>query len=112
LNPLEKEVLKIIFSKLDNITVENKFQFGFLILEFVMSEFDYMFNKHNIYDNNEQTIILTIKQEYLAVLSASVFNPIRLPMVSKPKEWTFSQNYDGSIQLENVGGYLLDEFNE
>lgn len=86
LSNLEKEVVTSICLKLDNITVEIQFQFGTLILEFIMTEFDYIFVKHKILENNEATTFLSIKQEYLAVLAGSVFNPLRLPMVSKPKE--------------------------
>jgi len=85
LDVLEKEVVTNICTKLDSITVENQFQFGILITEFIMSEFEYIFVKHNVYENTENTLFINIKQEYLAVLAASVFNPIRLPMVSNPK---------------------------
>jgi DNA-directed RNA polymerase len=62
------------------------------------------------------------------VLAGSIFNPIRLPMVSKPKKWTYSTNLtagsegsegsegtegrEGEIKIESKGGYFLDEFNE
>jgi hypothetical protein len=112
LNPSEKAVVLSICQKLDSITVDSKFQFGILIMEFIMSEFDYIFVKHNIYENKENHIFLNIKQEYLAVLAGSVFNPIRLPMVAKPKKWLYSELLDDGLQLESTGGYYIDEFNE
>lgn len=114
LNPTEKEVVLSICNKLDSrfATVDSKFQFGILIMEFIMSEFDYIFVKHNIYENKENHIFLNIKQEYLAVLAGSVFNPIRLPMIAKPKKWLYSELLDGGLQLESSGGYYIDEFNE
>lgn len=112
LEELEKAVVVNICKKLETITVDSKFQFGILILEFIMSEFDYIFVKHNIFENKENHIFLNIKQEYLAVLAGSVFNPLRLPMVAKPKEWKYSIPFDGGLQLENTGGYYIDEFNE
>jgi len=112
LNPTEKEVVLSICKKLESLTVDSKFQFGILIMEFIMSEFDYIFVKHNIYENKENHIFLNIKQEYLAVLAGSVFNPIRLPMIAKPKKWLYSELLDGGLQLESSGGYYIDEFNE
>ena len=112
LKPSEKAVVLSICPKLDSITVDSKFQFGILIMEFIMSEFDYIFVKHNVYENNENHIFLNIKQEYLAVLAGSVFNPIRLPMVAKPKKWKYSKLSEGGLQLERTGGYYIDEFNE
>src|SRR5260221_768330 len=110
LNPTEKNVVLSICNKLESITVDSKFQFGILIMEFIMSEFDYIFVKHNIYENKENHIFLNIKQEYLAILAGSVFNPIRLPMVAKPKKWLYFELLDGVLRLESSGGYYLDAF--
>lgn len=71
-----------------------------------------MFVKTNVRDNSETNTFLNIKQEYLAVLAGSVFNLIRLPMISKPKLWEYSLNFDGGVVLESTGGYYLDGFNE
>ena len=106
LSLIELEVVNSICSRLDSITVESRFQFGILIMEFIFSEFDYMFVKHTVTENKENHIYLNVKPEYLAVLQGSIFNPIRLPMVAKPKEWQYKDG--GSYQ----GGYYLDEFNE
>jgi len=111
LEPRERDVVINICSKLESITVESKFQLGLLLLEFIFSEFDYMFVKHIIKDYKENHIYLNVKPEYLAVLSGSIFNPMRLPMVTKPKEWEYTKVPSG-VEIITTGGYLLDEFNE
>jgi hypothetical protein len=56
LSTIEKEVVESICKGLDEITVDSKFQFGILLLEFIMSEFDYIFVKLNIIENKENHI--------------------------------------------------------
>lgn len=110
LTQTEQGVVLSICEKLNSITVDSKFQFGILIMDFIMSEFDYIFDKHTNYEENKENhIIINIKKEYLAVLAGAVFYPIRIPMVTKPKKWGYkipNNSIDG-IQLFNTGGYFL-----
>ena len=109
LNKLQNElsidkltIVKEVKEKFNNLPVESKLQFGLLLLELLMSEFSYIFERVIINENNESHIYITISKEYLAVLSSVMFNPIKLPMLTTPKKWS----------EESIGGYILDEFNE
>ena len=65
ISSIEKEVVLDIYSKFNNIPIESKFQFGQLIMELIMSEFDYMFIKHNIVEFKENHIFLNIKRNII-----------------------------------------------
>jgi len=86
LSELEREVVLEINEKIESIPIESKFKFGDLLLELVLDEFNYMFVKSNIFENKQHYIYITIKPEYLNILAGSIFNPIKLPMITKPKE--------------------------
>nr|QWO71450.1 RNA polymerase [Lyophyllum shimeji] len=106
---LELEIIKDIQDKLDFVTVESKFRFGNFLIDFIFEEFSYIFSKINYYEGGEQYIYITITAEYLSVLSASLFNPIKLPMIAMPKIWDFLEK---DLTFTQIGGYYLEEFNE
>jgi DNA-dependent RNA polymerase len=110
----DKIIISEIENRLINLPLESKYQFGDLLIEFILDEFNYIFSKENIYENNEHHIYITIKSEYLSILTGSIFNPIKLPMVAQPKKWDFSNecSSDGTTTVTQMGGYYLDEFNE
>nr|QWO71453.1 RNA polymerase [Calocybe gambosa] len=102
---LEPEKLLIVTevkAEIDKIPVEVKMQFGKYLFDILTEEFSYIFNKNLIYENNESHIYINISKEYLSILSSVMFNPINIPMISKPKLWS----------QQEIGGYLLSEFNE
>jgi hypothetical protein len=106
-NKLSEEELIIVTEvkkglELRNLPIDSKIQFGQLLLDLLMDEFSYIFERIMIYDNNESNIYISITKEYLRILSSIIFNPIKLPMIVEPKIWSD----------KNIGGYLLDEFNE
>jgi DNA-directed RNA polymerase len=87
----------------------------------ILEEFNYIFEKNSIFENNDHYIYISIKPQYLAVLTGSIFNPIRLPMICKPKKWVYKEeilinegnkNEESQLVLMETGGYLLDQFNE
>nr|ADO51620.1 rnapol [Moniliophthora roreri] len=102
LSPEELSIVKEVKEQFNNLPVDSKLQFGHLLFELLISEFSYIFERIMISENNETHLYITISKEYLAVLSSVMFNPIKLPMITKPKIWS----------QDNIGGYLLDEFNE
>ena len=95
-------VVKDVKEQIHNLPLESKIQFGQLLFDLLMAEFSYIFEIIKITENKESHLYITITKEYLAVLTSVMFNPIRLPMICKPKVWS----------KEKIGGYLLDEFNE
>ena len=113
LSEQEKTIIYEIKEKIDVLPFESKYKFGDLLLELILDEFEYMFVKTNVYENNQHFIYISIKPEYLNILAGSIFNPIKLPMIAKPKEWIYTtiDNTD-KIKITEIGGYYLDQFNE
>jgi hypothetical protein len=85
LNDEDKEIVDYIADKLHELPLESKYKFADLLLEFIFDEFDYIFDKYSVYKHNMHYIYITIKPEYLAILTSSIFNPIKLPMIVEPK---------------------------
>jgi len=108
----DQNIVEEIKDKLENLAYEIKYKFGDLLLELILDEFNYIFTKNSIYENNEHYIYISIKQGYLAILTSSIFNPIKLPMISPPKKWEFEKLDQGIIEIKEIGGYYLDQFNE
>lgn len=112
LSEIEREIVLDTHEKINDIPFESKYQFGDFLLELLLEEFEYIFEKQNLYENNEHYIYISIKQQYLAVLTSSIFNPIRLPMIVKPKNWEYLEYENKKIIVTQIGGYYLDQFNE
>ena len=89
LNKLAREEYSLvndITNKLNEFPLESRYKFGDLLLELILDEFNYIFTKNSIIEDKEHRIYISIKPEYLAILTGSIFNPIKLPMITKPKE--------------------------
>ena len=112
LSEQDLNIIKDIECKLDNLPHETKYKFGSLLLELILDEFDYIFTKNSIYENNEHYIFISIKPNYLAILTSSIFNPIKLPMIAPPEKWEYEIDKDSKLKIVKVGGYYLDQFNE
>nr|QWO71452.1 RNA polymerase [Calocybe cyanea] len=98
-------IIKEVKDSFDSLPLDSKLQFGILLYELLMNEFSYIFKIIKIYEDYESHLYVTISKEYIAVLSRVIFNPIKLPMLCEPNKW-----YNG--KSGNIGGYLLEEFNE
>ena len=115
---LSKEEINLINdikNKLIDFPIESKYKFGDLLLELILDEFSYIFVKNNLIENGEHRIYISIKPEYLSILTGSIFNPIKLPMIAIPKEWsfdTYGKNSNKVKEILKTGGYYLSEFNE
>ena len=117
LNKLAREEYSLvndITNKLNEFPLESRYKFGDLLLELILDEFNYIFTKNSIIEDKEHRIYISIKPEYLAILTGSIFNPIKLPMITKPKEWTYEllDNSNRIKKMKKIGGYYLDQFNE
>lgn len=95
-----------------DLPFESKYNLGNLILELILDEFNYIFGRNKIIENNNTYVYIYIKHEYLNILTGSIFNNIKLPMISVPKEWVYEKNSKNSVLITKIGGYYLDQFNE
>ncbi|OSX56101.1 hypothetical protein POSPLADRAFT_1087357, partial [Postia placenta MAD-698-R-SB12] len=113
LSEQEINIIKDIEEKLDVLPHETKYKFGSLLLELILDEFDYIFTKNSIFEKNEHYIYISIKPNYLAILTSSIFNPIKIPMIAKPKLWEYNISSESkNIEITKLGGYYLDQYNE
>jgi hypothetical protein len=55
------------------------------LFTFLEEEFGYILEKYNIIENSNNYIYYKVKDEYIKILSKSVFMPIKLPMLCEPK---------------------------
>nr|QWO71443.1 RNA polymerase [Termitomyces sp. T8] len=113
-NQVEKEIIMLIMNKFQDLTIETKYKFGDLLLELILEEFNYIFIKNSIFSKNEHHIYISISPEYLAILTGSIFNPVRLPMINPPKNWQYKIDTETNkvSKFTQIGGYYLDEYNE
>ena len=114
LTPEEMDLVTNIKIKIDEFPIDSRYKFGGLLLELILDEFDYIFVKNSLFEKSEHRIYISIKPEYLAILTGSIFNPIKLPMIAKPKEWEFETlEFSNKVkEMKKIGGYYLGEFNE
>ena len=113
-NQEEQEIIMLIKNKFNELPIETKYKFGDLLLELILDEFKYIFTKKSIFNKNEHHIYISITPEYLAILTGSIFNPVRLPMINPPKDWLckIDKETNKVAKITQVGGYYFDEYNE
>jgi hypothetical protein len=100
----EIEIIRNVRTRIINgvISTDNKFTFGHLLYKLLLDEFNYIFKVVNTTENKETRTYVTINKEYINILSSSLFNPIKLPMICCPKLWSENEK----------GAYLLEQFND
>jgi DNA-directed RNA polymerase len=106
------ELVKEIRSMEEVIGNDILFQFGHLIYSLFIEEFNYIFNVISITENNDKKLYVTIHKEYIQILASCMFNPIKLPMICTPKKWIKGYGALQETDGNQIGGYLLEEFND
>lgn len=88
------------------LTAIEKIEIGQALVDMCLKACDELFSKESVMlSKKDKANIITIKDEFLVELSDLAFNPLRLPMIHKPVEWSL---ISGMV----AGGYLHPVYNQ
>ena len=107
--PAPKEVMDLWESNRENILISSimdRIEVGQTLLDICLQCCHELFEKNSkVISRTEKESWVVIKKEFLVYLSNFVFNPIRLPMLHQPNDWSVEET-------EPKGGYLHKFYNE
>jgi DNA-directed RNA polymerase len=94
-----------------NMSEESKISIGSSILDLILEQVDIFEQSSPIYDKktNKRHNYISIKTDYINDLIDRCFNPLILPMVSKPKDWVSEINSNTNLIKFKNGGYYTEE---
>jgi len=86
---------------------------GHTFITMIADSFDNIIVKEKRVEDGQSFIYYRLDPQFQTFLARKAYNPIRLPMLSRPNNWTLAEGErNGTYNIENIGGYLLDEYNE